>query len=154
MIRPLVLSVVTVMLAACGAVPPHRGTSSTREAVPTSALARASKAPPRFRVVHIDKLEPSKTNLFERARREWLETLLARGVSDGRGHFFQIRDFGFLTLRLFDSFTDLEHIRKERGSVADPVDRASRERYDLGDAALVAPHRSEIWQREVKEIER
>lgn len=105
-------------------------------------------APPRWRTVHVDHVDPAKLKNFEDARRTWLEALRASGKTDERGFFLQVGGDTFYTLHPFDSFTDLDRLRGARKEAAIKMPEASRAAYDRdSDGALLPPHKTEIWSR-------
>jgi hypothetical protein len=99
--------------------------------------------------VHIDTLPAAKRAEFEAARREWVGVLHAAHASDQRGTFFEVPDIGFVTLRPFGTFTDLDARGPARKRALVNVPAEALDRYDArSDAVLAFPHHSEIWQRD------
>jgi hypothetical protein len=126
-----------------------------------AAAAEASPSPPVLdwaapRVsVHVDTVPVDKVEVFEGARRRWLARVREGGAyrPDGRPLFFSGRRDGletYVTLYPFSTWTDLDaRAAATRSTEAAVGGKAAVEDYDSGDAALVAPHRSEIWLRQV-----
>jgi hypothetical protein len=119
--------------------------------VPCVALTTpAYDAAAHFRAVHIDTLDPKLQGVFEEARRGWLQVLVGRHTTDGRGFFLQRGGNTFLTLRSFNSFSEYDALRAFRSSVAErigPDGERAGQLYDRGDVALLSPHNSEVWTR-------
>jgi hypothetical protein len=104
--------------------------------------------------VHIDTVPLGRLDVFEGARRRWLDRVRAGGVyrPDGRPLFFSARREGvqtYFTFYPFATWADLDtrasattHTEAEVGG------KAAVEDYDSGDVALVTPHHSEIWLRQ------
>ena len=119
---------------------------------PARALAtRQAAAAWKYRAVHVDTVDPAKLSQFEGARREWLETLKAKHLTDGRGYFLQVDGSSFLTLCPFASFAELDRRGATGSKVTEFVGRDAQARYDArSDDALLPPHRNEIWSREAE----
>lgn len=108
------------------------------------------QAPRRW--VHIDNVDPQKASLFENSRKGWLAALHRGGrvLGDGRPLFWYARAGTvqtYFTLYPFRLWADLD----ARSEMIDQTNKAVGEdavkTYDLGDAALVPPHCSQIWRR-------
>ena len=111
-------------------------------AVAPTIPARAS----RF-TVHIDTLAPDKAAQFEAARRDWVGVLRAHRATDLRGRFYEVKGIGFLTLRPFANFADLDRRGPERKQALAAVPPDKLAAYDRdSDSALAYPHASEIWE--------
>jgi hypothetical protein len=117
---------------------------------PQSHLDLDWQAPRRW--VHIDNVDPQKAQLFENARKGWLAVLHKDGrlLGDGRPLFWHARAGAvqtYFTLYPFRLWADLdarsEMIDRTNKAVGDEAVKT----YDLGDAALVPPHCSQIWRR-------
>ncbi|MGE0546829.1 MAG: hypothetical protein AB7O24_03840 [Kofleriaceae bacterium] len=132
------VSGVALAIAACAPAATHPAQISS-DRVASSA----------YRTVHIDTVAPALKPQFEAARVEWLRHLAAGRTSDQRGVFIAVGDHTFFTLRPFSQFEELDHRGAARRSALSTVDPAALKRYDdQSDAALVFPHRNEIWSYE------
>ncbi|MBZ5638620.1 MAG: hypothetical protein LAO51_07670 [Acidobacteriia bacterium] len=103
------------------------------------------------RWIHVDTVPSEKVSVFESARVEWLRELNAHAppLADGRALFWSA-DRGavttYFTFYPFAKWSDLT----ARGAMIEATNAAvgkdALSRYDdRSDAALVPPHRSEIW---------
>ena len=106
-----------------------------------------------YRWVHIDNVDTTKAATFEDARTGWLRVLRKKDgwLDDGRALFWHARAGAvqtFFTFYPFRRFADLDARRETVGRTNEIAGRAATDAYDLGDAALVAPHHSEIWRRD------
>jgi hypothetical protein len=107
----------------------------------------AAPAAPHYRTVHIDTLAPDKAAQFEGARRAWVAELHSHGASDQRGRFFEVVGVGFLTIRPFSKFADLDARGASRKAALANVPADALARYDkLSDESLAFPHASEVWE--------
>jgi hypothetical protein len=104
------------------------------------------------RWVHIDNVDPAKAELFENSRRTWLAALTRDGqkLGDGRPLFWHARSGKvqtYFTLYPFNKWAEMD----ARGEMITQTNATVGEQavttYDLGDAALVPPHCSQIWRR-------
>jgi hypothetical protein len=136
-----------VMLCAC---------ATTQSASPAPAATTAESSAPRldwtaaWRWVHIDRIDPARIALFEDARRTWLATLgpPGRRRQDGRALFFSGRDGDaaiYYTLYPYATWSDLDARSAAAKATQQAVGTTAVQAYDAGDAALVPPHRSELW---------
>jgi hypothetical protein len=117
--------------------------------VVVAACTHAAPIRPSYVTVHVDTLTPDRFAEFEDARREWVGVLRAAGATDQRGTFFEVAGIGFVTMRPFARFGELDPRGAERTRALAHVSADALERYtDRSDAALAFPHRSEIWQRD------
>jgi serine/threonine protein kinase len=106
-------------------------------------------AQPAYLTVHIDTLAPEHRAEFEAARREWVAVLHRAHATDQRGTFYEVADVGFVTMRPFATFADLDARAADRKRALAAVPAEALQRYDArSDAALGFPHYSEIWQRD------
>lgn len=118
--------------------------------VPQSHRDLDWQAPKRW--VHIDTVDPQKVQIFENARKTWLVTLRKNGqlLGDGRPLFWQTRGgavYTYFTFYPFRRWAEMD----TRGEMIDQTEKVvgadAVKTYDLGDAALVPPHYSQIWRR-------
>jgi hypothetical protein len=115
-------------------------------APPRAAAPPVADAPAVYRSVHIDTLTPAKADVFEGARREWVDALKRANTSDGRGLFVQVEPDRFYTIRPFATFGSFDTRGAEIEKSLKRVPKEASDRYDRGDAALAFPHASEIWK--------
>ena len=108
------------------------------------------QAPKRW--VHIDTVDPQKAQIFENARKAWLVTLRKDGqlLGDGRPLFWQARGgavYTYFTFYPFRRWAEMD----ARGEMIEQTEKVvgadAVKTYDLGDAALIPPHCSQIWRR-------
>lgn len=104
--------------------------------------------------VHVDTVAETGVPVFEGARRRWLTRLRGAGGAyrpDGRPLFFSGRRSGvttYLTFYPFATWSDLDaRSAATKRTEAAVGGEAAVQDYDLGDAALVPPHHSQIWYR-------
>src|SRR6185436_1094083 len=97
------------------------------------------------RRVHVDNLDPTKVAQYEEARRDWLTWIVEhKAVDPWGGLFLQVGKASFLVLRPFTRYADLDP-----APAPVPLDRQAQARYnERCDAALVPPHRNELWLRQ------
>ncbi|MGD1047319.1 MAG: hypothetical protein ABR899_01040 [Candidatus Krumholzibacteriaceae bacterium] len=108
------------------------------------------QAPRRW--VHIDNVDPQKAQLFENSRKTWLAALHRDGrvLGDGRPLFWYARAGTvqtYFTLYPFRLWADLDARSEMIDQTNKIVGEEAVKTYDLGDAALVPPHCSQIWRR-------
>jgi hypothetical protein len=108
------------------------------------------QAPRRW--VHVDNVDPQKAQLFESSRKGWLATLHRDGslLGDGRPLFWHARTGTvqtYFTLYPFRRWGDLDARSEMIDQTNKVVGEEAVKTYDLGDAALVPPHYSQIWRR-------
>ena len=129
--------------------------------VATAATSQSGRAAPDRRVldwsasrrwVHIDNVDPAKVQAFENARRGWLDALRTKDgmLDDVRPLFWEGRGDDartFFTFYPFANFAELDARRETALATNQLAGKQAVERYDEGDAALVAPHLSQIWRR-------
>lgn len=104
------------------------------------------------RWVHIDNVDPQKAQLFENSRKGWLAALHQDGrlLGDGRPLFWHARAGTvqtYFTLYPFRLWADLDARNEMIDRTNKVVGEEAVKTYDLGDAALVPPHCSQIWRR-------
>jgi hypothetical protein len=107
-------------------------------------IPRPVAGEPRRRV-HVDNVDPAKVPQYEQARRAWLAWIVEhKAVDPWGGLFLQVGKATFLTVRPFTRYADLDPV-----PASVQIDGQVQARYNEGsDAALVPPHRNEIWLRQ------
>lgn len=120
-------------------------------AAPVAVPALDWSAPHRW--VHLDNVTQAGVGLFEGARRRWLAALRKDGTAlpDGRPLFWSGDHDGLRTYVTFWPFGEMAALdarsRMVAASQAKLTPQALKE-YQDGDAALVAPHYTQIWSRQ------
>jgi hypothetical protein len=110
------------------------------------ATARpASPGAPGYVRVHFDHVDPAKLAQFVEARETWLATIRREKAPDPWwGSFFEVEGAGFMALRPFGAFAELD--RPPPPEPDTPEHAAAAARYDqMADSSLVFPHASQIW---------
>ena len=130
----------------------HPELPTTRTKAPISQTHRDLdwQAPKRW--VHVDTVDPKKALLFENARRAWLAVLHQDGqvLGDGRPLFWQARGgpvYTYFTFYPFRRWAEMDTRAEMIDQMEKVVGEEAVKTYDLGDAALVPPHYSQIWRR-------
>jgi hypothetical protein len=123
-----------VFLLGCAAAPAPRAPESTAATLP------------KYRVVHVDTLDPEKAASFMEARKDWVAELRRAGTSDRRGTFLEVDGRSFYTVRPLERFGDLDGRGAEIARALEKLKEAQKRYDDKSDAALVYPHRNEIWR--------
>jgi hypothetical protein len=133
-----------------GQPPAEKGAAPVKAQIGQSHRDLDWQAPKRW--VHIDTVDPKKAMIFENARKGWLATLRKDNqvLGDGRPLFWQARGgavYTYFTFYPFKRWADMD----TRGDMIEQTQKVVGEEavktYDLGDAALVPPHNSQIWRR-------
>jgi hypothetical protein len=105
-----------------------------------------------YRWVHVDNIAAGRSDVFEAARRNWLQKLRVGGaaLADGRPLFWEhrVKDKStYYTFYPFDRYEELDVRREAILATQRVVGKGAVDLYDSADSVLVPPHYSQIWRR-------